>query len=168
MVTHSKNNLLWFAHQDDHGINLTHDLKIWNWICHQLLVTTAIRISRTERGSLTFKCIISVYGAFMHDYLNHKLKLDQSQVILFLKSMSEIGGSDIDFEDKTAWVWTTLNIEIELLSVFTMFIYGNDWLRGDVSWCDWNIFSLPIVESNNIRKPWILISRRNLGFHVSS
>ena len=81
------------------------------------------------------------------------LRVVQTQTILFLKSMSEIGGSDIDFEDKTAWVWTTLNIEIELLSVFTMFIYGNDWLRGDVSWCDWNIFSLPIVESNNIRKP---------------
>ena len=43
------------------------------------------------------------------------LRVVQTKPILFLKSMSERGESDIDFEKKMVWVWTTLKMR----SIFT-------------------------------------------------
>ena len=53
----------------------------------------------------------------MTDYFKNGVRVVKSQAILFLKSMSERVGSDIqrlhfsdlDFKNWMAWVWTTLN-----------------------------------------------------------
>jgi len=52
------------------------------------------------------------------------LRVVHTQVILFLKSMSERGGSDIDFENKMAWVWTILKTAGFLRMYNTIVIYG--------------------------------------------